>query len=204
MTAFLRIGRPIAAMAAAVALLVAMAGPAGAQERFSGLTGTVTDASGAVLPGATVTITNKQTGKVFTAVSGADGVYRVLDLEPGRYTVRFELSGFSASEVPDVNLLLGKTLTVDSSLRVGGVSEAISVTAESPLIDTRSTTIAHNVTSEEIERIPKGPTGKPRRHELADLLQVQRAIAGMASEGTSSEVTLGEDLTALPQSSPQP
>lgn len=158
MTAFLRIGRPIAAMAAAVALLVAMAGPAGAQERFSGLTGTVTDASGAVLPGTTVTITNKQTGKVFTAVSGADGVYRVLDLEPGRYTVKFELSGFSTSEVPDVNLLLGKTLNVDSSLRVGGLAEAISVTAESPLIDTRSTTIAHNVTAEEIERIPKGRT----------------------------------------------
>jgi hypothetical protein len=158
MTAILRIGRPIAAMAAAFALLTATAAPLGAQERFSGLTGTVADASGAVLPGATVTITNKQTGKVFTAVTGGDGVYRVLDLEPGRYTVKFELSGFSPSEVPDVNLLLGKTLTVDSSLRVGGLAEAISVTAESPLIDTRSTTIAHNVTAEEIDRIPKGRT----------------------------------------------
>jgi hypothetical protein len=161
MTALSRIGlpRPIAALASALALLVAMAGtPAGAQERFSGLTGTVTDASGAVLPGTTVAITNKQTGKVFTAVTGADGVYRVLDLEPGRYTVTFELTGFSTSEIPDLNLLLGKTLTVDSSLKVGGVSESISVTAESPLIDTRSTTIAHNVTAEEIERIPKGRT----------------------------------------------
>jgi Carboxypeptidase regulatory-like domain/TonB-dependent Receptor Plug Domain len=150
MTAIQRIG---------LALLVAMiATPAGAQERFSGLTGTVTDASGAVLPGATVAITNKQTGKVFTAVTGADGVYRVLDLEPGRYTVKFELSGFATTEFPDVNLLLGKTIAVDSSLTVGGVSEAISVTAESPLIDTRSTTIAHNVTAEEFERIPKGRT----------------------------------------------
>ena len=149
----------IAALMTALALLLAVtATPAGAQERFSGLTGTVTDASGAVLPGVTVSITNKQTGKIFAAVTGADGVYRVLDLEPGRYTVKFELSGFSPSEIPDVNLLLGKTLSVDSSLRVGGVSEAISVTAESPLIDTRSTTIAHNVTAEEIERIPKGRT----------------------------------------------
>lgn len=152
-------GRPIAPLAMALALLVALvAAPAGAQERFSGLTGTVTDASGAVLPGATVAITNKQTGKVFTAVTGPDGVYRVLDLEPGRYAVKFELSGFSPSEVPDVNLLLGKTLSVDSSLRVGGLTEAVSVTAESPLIDTRNTTIAHNVTAEEIERIPKGRT----------------------------------------------
>ena len=161
MTAIQRIGlpRPIAALLAAAALLVAMiATPAGAQERFSGLTGTVTDASGAVLPGATVAITNKETGKVFTAVTGADGVYRVLDLEPGRYSVKVELSGFATTEFPDVNLFLGKTITVDSSLKIGGVTEAVSVTAESPLIDTRNTTIAHNVSAEEFERIPKGRT----------------------------------------------
>jgi hypothetical protein len=104
MAAYQRIGlpRPIAALLAAAALLVAMiATPAGAQERFSGLTGTVTDASGAVLPGATVAITNKETGKVFTAVTGADGVYRVLDLEPGRYSVKVELPGFATTEFPD-------------------------------------------------------------------------------------------------------
>jgi outer membrane receptor protein involved in Fe transport len=147
-----------AAVLSALALLVALAVPAAAQERFSGLTGTVTDASGAVLPGVTVNITNKGTGKVFTTVSGSDGVYRVLDLEPGRYTVTFELSGFATQEVADVNLLLGKTLTVDSSMRVGGLTEAVNVVGESPLIDTRNTTIAHNVTAEEFERIPKGRT----------------------------------------------
>ena len=62
------------------------------------LTGTVKDDTGAVLPGVTVSITNKQTGKVYTVVSGSDGVYRLLDLEPGRYSVRFELTGFSTAE----------------------------------------------------------------------------------------------------------
>lgn len=197
MTAFPRIGRPIAAMAAAVALLVATAGPAGAQERFSGLTGTVTVASGAVLPGATITITNKQTGKVFTAVSGADGVYRVLDLEPGRYTVKFEISGFSTSEVPDLNLLLGKTLTVDSSLRVGGLTEAISVTAESPLIDTRSTTIAHNVTAEEIERIPKGRTFQNLAvaSPSVNAGQVQGGIQVNGASGAENAVTIDGVVT---------
>ena len=66
--------------------------------------------------------------------------------------------GFATTDFPDVNLLLGKTLSIDSALKVGGVSEAISVTAESPLIDTRNTTIAHNVSAEEFERIPKGRT----------------------------------------------
>ena len=103
MTAIQRIGRPrpIAVLVAALALLVAMiAIPASAQERFSGLTGTVTDASGAVLPGITVTITNKQTGKVFTAVTGADGVYRVLDLEPGRYIGEVRAVGVCDDGIP--------------------------------------------------------------------------------------------------------
>jgi hypothetical protein len=100
---------------AAVALIALASVPALAQERFSGLTGTVKDASGAVLPGATVTITNKETAKVYTAVSGGDGVYRVLDLEPGRYSVKFELAGFQAGETPGRRGLLGKTLTIDSA-----------------------------------------------------------------------------------------
>ena len=139
-------------------LLVALAiAPAMAQERFSGLTGEVRDVSGAVLPGATVTITNKENGKLYTAVTGSDSMYRILDLEPGRYGVKFDLTGFQSSEVPDVVLLLGKTLAIDSTLKVGTVQEAVTVTAESPLIDTRSTTIAHNVTAEEVNRIPEGP-----------------------------------------------
>src|SRR4029453_15905158 len=118
---------------AATALVFALAvAPATGQERFSGLTGTVSEASGAVMPGATVTITNKETGKLYTLVTDADGVYRILDLEPGRYSVKYELTGFQPNEVPDMVLLLGKTLSIDSSLKIGGVQEAVSVTAQSP------------------------------------------------------------------------
>ena len=144
---------PFAALAVAI---VASAAPVLAQERFGALTGIVKDDTGAVLPGVTVAITNKATGKVYTVVTGDDGAYRLLDLEPGRYSVRFELPGFSAAESPDVNLLLGKTLDVSPVMTVGGVNEAITVSGDSPLIDTRSTTIAHNVTAEEFDRIPKG------------------------------------------------
>lgn len=120
----------LVAASLAIAALVSAAAPAGAQERFSGISGLVKDDSGAVLPGVTVSITNKSTGKVYTTVSGGDGAYRVLDLEPGRYTVKFELQGFSPAEVSDVNLLLGKTLQVDGSLKVGGLTEAVSVKAD--------------------------------------------------------------------------
>jgi hypothetical protein len=138
--------------------LLAFALPAAAQERFSALSGVVKDDSGAVLPGATVTITNKETRKIYTAVARDDGSYQVLDLEPGRYSVRVELSGFSPSEVADVNLLLGRPLQIDVALKVGGLQEALVVTSEAPLIDTRGTTIAHNITAEEFDRMPKART----------------------------------------------
>ncbi len=145
-----------------VAFLIAVfvaagAGLATAQERFGGLTGLVTDASGAVLPGATVTITSKNTGASRTLVTAADGIYNVPDLEPGRYSLVVELSGFSKMQMDDVAVSLGKTLKVDAQLKVGDMSEVVQVQAEArPAIDSRSTLVSHNVTAEEIERMPKG------------------------------------------------
>ena len=94
-----------------IAVLVAAgAGLATAQERFGGLTGIVTDATGAVLPGATVTITSKNTGAARTLVTSSDGLYNVPDLEPGRYSMVVELSGFAKVAMDDVAVSLGKTL----------------------------------------------------------------------------------------------
>ena len=78
----------------AVALIGLVAGMASAQERFGGLTGTVTDSTKAAVPGATVTATNLQTGAQRVVVSSADGTYRVPDLDPGRYSITFELDTF--------------------------------------------------------------------------------------------------------------
>ena len=145
-----------------------------AQERTGTITGELKDASGGVLPGATVVLTNKATGRVTTVVTDGSGMYRA-DLDPGVYTVRFEMSGFARQETPDVEIMLGRTFTINGTLKVGNMSEAVQVTAESsPQIDTRSTTIAHNVTAEEIDRMPKArsfqgialtaPVGEPGRN----------------------------------------
>src|SRR5262245_40728648 len=129
-----------------------------AQERFGELSGVVTDASKGVVPGATVTIINKASNRVFTTKTGSDGAYVARDLEPGRYSVRFEASGFQRYEVPDVNLLVGQRLSVGASLSVGSVDQTIQVTEAAPLIDTSRTAIAHNVTAEEFDRLPKART----------------------------------------------
>ena len=129
-------------------LMAAGAGVATAQERFGGLTGVVTDATGAVLPGATVTITSKNTGAARTIVTSSDGLYNVPDLDPGRYSMVVELSGFSKVSMDDVAVSLGKTLKLDAQLKVGDMSEVVQVQAEArPAIDSRSTLVSHNVTS---------------------------------------------------------
>jgi hypothetical protein len=139
--------------------LGALLGPAAttqAQERTGTITGQLVDAQGGVLPGVVVAATNRQTGRVVSATTDGSGRYQ-MNVEPGIYTVRFELAGFARQEVPDVEVLLGRTFDIDATLRVGNVAEAVQVTAEAaPQIDTRSTMIAHNVTAEEIERMPKG------------------------------------------------
>ena len=139
-----------------VAFALAVTGLAAAQERFGTLTGKVTDQQDLALPGVTITVTNTQTGGVQTFVTDANGMYSARELAPGRYTVTFELTGFSKIERPDITVQLGRDFPVDAQMRVGAVTETVQVTAEPPLVDNRSTLIAHNVSAEEFDRLPKG------------------------------------------------
>src|SRR5262245_35053632 len=140
-----------------VACALVLTGLASAQERFGALTGRVTDQQGAAIPGVTVVTTNTQSGEIRTFVTDSNGQFAALDLVPGRYTVRFELTGFAKVERSDINVLLGRSFALDTQMRVGELTETVQVTAEAtPLVDTRSTLIAHNVTAEEFDRMPKG------------------------------------------------
>jgi hypothetical protein len=145
-------------LACLLVILLVTAVSAWGQERFGQFEGTAKDSSGAVLPGASVTITNKTTARSLNSKTGSDGSYIVRDIEPGHYQLRFEAQGFSAYEVPDVNLLVGKTLKVDAVLQVGGTQQVVEVTAASPMIDVSNTQIAHNVTAEEFDKLPKTRT----------------------------------------------
>jgi hypothetical protein len=136
-------------------LILASFVPANAQERFGGLSGTVTDPSGAPVPGATVTATNKESAKVRTVVTNGEGKFLLPDLDPGRYNVVVELSGFQKAEDQNLLILLGRTIEFSPKLQVGAVTEIVNVTGATPQIDPRSTTVAHNVTAEEFDRLPK-------------------------------------------------
>jgi hypothetical protein len=129
--------------------------PAVGQERFGSLVGTARDASGAVLPDATITVTNTATGREATTTSRADGGFMVRELESGRYTVVVEKSGFSRFEAPDVLILVGRTTTVNATLEVGALTQTIEVSDAAVTVDTTSTLVAHNVTAEEFDMLPK-------------------------------------------------
>lgn len=137
-------------------LCVGMAPYASAQERFGSLTGTVTDQQGGAMPGVTVVITNVTSGESRNFVTDASGRYNAQDLNPGRYRVAFELQGFNRVERQDISIVLGRSFTLDAQLQVGAVNETVQVTAEAaPLVDNRSTLVAHNVSEEEFDRLPK-------------------------------------------------
>lgn len=139
-----------------LALTLAIAGVVSAQERFGTLQGRVTDEQGSAVPGVSVVVTNNTSGAVRSFVTDSNGLYVAPDLTPGRYTVLFELTGFAKVERTDISVVLGRSFSLDAQMRVGTLTETVQVTAEAaPLVDNRSTLIAHNVTQEEFDRLPK-------------------------------------------------
>jgi hypothetical protein len=103
------------------------------------ITGVVRDASGAILPGVTVeAASDVLIEKVRTATTDSSGLYRVVDLRPGTYTVTFTLPGFAPVKREGIELTGTFVATVNQDLKVGGVAETITVTGESPLVDTQN------------------------------------------------------------------
>lgn len=127
--------------------------PAAAQQRGS-VSGRVLDAGGLVLPGATVTVTEQNTGFTRTVVTAENGAYLVPNLDPGTYTVITELPGFVSVKRTDLVLTAGSAITLDVSLQVAGVQETVTVTAEAPLVQTSTNQIGGSLSSREIEEIP--------------------------------------------------
>src|SRR5688572_16097199 len=103
------------------------------------IAGVVRDTSGAVLPGVTVEASSPVLiEKSRTAVSDATGRYRIIALNPGRYTVTFTLAGFSTVRREEIELTGSLTATIDAEMRVGALEETLTVTGESPIVDVQS------------------------------------------------------------------
>lgn len=141
----------------AVALLVVAAMPLAAQETTAAIQGTVTDSSGAALPGVTVEAVSER-GQRFSAVTDAHGRYRFPSVPPGRYTITGTLTGMEPATVRDLSVTVGSSPRVDLTLRLGAVTEQITVTAEAPVVDVTESGTATSIRAETFENLPKGRT----------------------------------------------
>src|SRR5688500_17653319 len=131
--------------------------PVYAQVQTGSIVGAVTDGSGAVLPGVVVTLTGERLiGGAQTAASDANGTYRFDRLPPGDYVVKFELQGFRAVEHKAIRVHAAFVATVNAKLDVGGLSETVTVTGESPTVDTKSNLQQTVMNQEILEGIPTG------------------------------------------------
>lgn len=139
---------------AVVAFVMGVALSASAQELRGRITGVVTDNTGAVLPGVTVTVTGPALIQPQTTVTGGDGIYRYAALPPGLHTVSFELSGFQTLKREGIRLGLNQTLTVDAQLQLSSLQETVTITGDSPVVDVKNTTIGTNLTKELLQDIP--------------------------------------------------
>jgi hypothetical protein len=130
------------------------AAPVWAQQGTTEIRGRALDAQGAVLPGVTIVARNQDTGMFRQTVSGSDGTYLVTSIPPGTYELTATLQGFNKFVWPGLKLELGKTSTIDVTLAVGNISEEVTVTAESPIVDTTSKEVGGNITARELVELP--------------------------------------------------
>src|SRR4051812_14356898 len=135
------------------ALLLTM--PAAAQTVTTGnIVGTVADAQGGVLPGASVTAVHTDTGTSYEAVTGADGRYSILNVRVGGYTITVNMSGFKDQKQEKVVIELGGERTVDFKLQLSSVSETVDVVASAPTIDLSRAGTADNIPNAVKESLP--------------------------------------------------
>jgi hypothetical protein len=130
--------------------------PAAAQSQAANgsIEGTVSDPTGATLPGATVTVTSADTGAQRTVVANENGVYRALLLPLGTYTLVAELQGFKKFEQAGITLGAGQTAVVNVSLSVGALTETVSVTTTAPAVDAGKVDMGRNIGAREVKNLP--------------------------------------------------
>src|SRR5262245_1852057 len=160
-----------------VALALAVTSTAFAQEIGGTLSGRVLDAQKLPVPGVTVTATGPQGAR--TAVSDADGRFSIPFLTPGNYDLKAELQGFKTFEQKALIVSVGQVTDIPVSMQVGGVTETVNVTAESPLINTKTATIGQVLNADSLRSLPVGRT-------FAQAMYLTPGVSNSGTVGTAN------------------
>src|SRR5882757_630498 len=140
-------------VALGIALALCVGGQVFAQEAAS-VVGIVTDESMGVLPGVTVTATEVSSGRQYVAVTDERGEYRLANVQAGRYRLQGELPRVATMVIPQLELLVGQRATVPLALTIATLDQSVTVSSESPLVDTRSSQVAGNIDRRQMEELP--------------------------------------------------
>ncbi|MGA2807776.1 MAG: carboxypeptidase regulatory-like domain-containing protein [Terracidiphilus sp.] len=169
-----------------VCILFLSAGVASfAQAGRGGISGLVTDPTGAIIPGAKVTALNHATAIKLTTVSTAAGLYSFVSLTPGDYEVTASLKGFESVAQDNVKVTVDQVTAVNIALRVGSVNEVVTVTESTSLVESTNSTVGQLISSETIERVPL------LTRNVFDLVQLSAGVTpANGSPNSSSSVAI--------------
>ncbi len=165
------------------ALLILSAAAAMAQVYYGSLTGTVTDSTGASISSAAITVTEINKGTVTKTVSNQAGIYLAGNLTPGRYRFEAEAAGFKKFVQESVLVESGRAFTIDVALKVGGVSESITVSGAAPILETESGKTTVTLNGDMVSKMVVGPTAH------ADLRTIVMTLPG-TSYGADSRMMI--------------
>lgn len=149
-----------------------------------GLTGTVTDPSGAVISGATVTATNLGTGQARTTTTDSNGSYKFSLLPPGNYAVSFVAPGFKTSEIPSVTVNVTETPVLNRSLEVGAQSQQVTVESTAEAVQTQNATVGTLVGAQTVTTLPLNSRNYTQIIDLSPGVVANVASAAAVGNGT--------------------
>ena len=168
-----------------LAALLAASSLGMAQTVTAKLSGIVTDESGAVLPGAMISIKNVETGVERTAVTGDRGQFVVPQLSPGSYEVTATLQGFETLVERGITLAVGDEINLKLKMNVGAVTSSVEVTGELPVVDTSTSAVSGVVEEKRIVDLPLNG------RDFSQLALVQPGVVAVRNTGTFSDASKG-------------
>jgi hypothetical protein len=178
-----------------IAIVLITGGSAWAQSQTGEIFGKVTDESGAVLPGVTVTITSSILLQPLTAITSDTGTFQFPRLDVGTYNVKFELPGFKTVVKEGIAVTVGFNANVSTQLGVSTVQETVTVTGESPVVDTKETGTKQTFTLESLQNIPSARDPWVILQQTAGIAMDRENIGGNMSGQQSNYISRGGNPT---------
>src|SRR5213593_4366404 len=183
------------AIVLALVALVAASSLASAQQQTGEIFGKVSDTSGAVLPGVTVTLTGPVLLQPLTAITSETGTYQFPRLSIGTYTVKFDLAGFKTVVNEGIMVTVGFNAQVNAQMGISTVQETITVTGESPIVDTKEVGTKQTFTNELLQSIPSARDPWVILQQTAGIAMDRENVGGNMSGQQSNYISRGGNPT---------